>query len=262
MKLGVRLESLDLPFRRALEQAQRLGLPGVQFDAVGDLAPDALTQTGRRDVRTRLKTHDLALTALGCPLRRGLGVAQAQQLRIEHVCKVMTLAYELGARVVIVEPGPVPDDPKAAEAALLNDALLALGSHGDRTGVTLALETGLESGEVLARYLASFDTGGLGANFDPGNLLMHGFDPVASARALGGKIVHVHAKDARKASASRAAQEVMLGAGDIDWMQLLGVLEEIEYRGWLTLEREGGDQKGADIAAGVAFVRRFLPPPR
>ncbi len=54
------------------------------------------------------------------------------------------------------------------------------------------------------------------------------------------------------------AQEVPLGHGDIDWFQFFGVLEEVEYRGWLTIERESGANRLADVAAGVAFLRRFL----
>src|SRR5262249_45828167 len=137
-------------------------------------------------------------------------------------------------------------------------SLAALGQHGDRTGTTLALETGLESGALLRQFLDRFDTGGLGVNFDPANLLMHGFDPYESARALHEKIRHAHANDARAASASRAAQEVPVGHGDIDWMQLLGALEEIEYRGWLVVEQEMGDNRQPDIAAGVQLLRRFV----
>jgi sugar phosphate isomerase/epimerase len=259
MKLAIRLESLDLPFRRGLAECQRLGVSGVQFDVVGDLGPDALTQTGRRELRTLLRNHDLELSALGCPLRRGLGVAEAQEQRLDHVRKVMTLSYELGARIVVVEAGQIPEDPQDVSAAGLTEALRALGQHGDRIGAVLALETGLESGAVLARYLAQFDSGGLGVNLDPANLLMHGFDPYEGTRLLGRRIVHVHAKDARQASTSKAAQEVALGHGDIDWMRLFGVLEEVEYRGWLTIERESGERRAADIAAGAGFLHRFMP---
>jgi sugar phosphate isomerase/epimerase len=122
----------------------------------------------------------------------------------------------------------------------------------------LALETGTESGEVLAKFLDRFDTGGLGVNLDPANLLTHGFPPFEAVRALNRRIVHVHAKDARRGGASRAAREVPVGAGDIDWLELLGLLEEIEYRGWLTIERESGDRRAADVAAGVAFLRRLV----
>jgi sugar phosphate isomerase/epimerase len=256
MKLGIRLESTGLPLRRALQEAQRLAVAGVQVDAAGDLLPDRLSQTGRREFRHLLRAHGLELSALGCPLRRGLDVAENQQPRIDHVKKVMSLSFDLGCRVVIVQAGPVPEE---AQPALLTEALEALTQHGDRIGAALALETGLESGEVLGQYLARFDTGSLGVNFDPANLLLNGFDPYASARALRGRILHAHVKDARKSGASRVAQEVPLGHGDIDWMELLGALEEVEYRGYLTVARETGDNRLADVAAGVAFLRRFVP---
>jgi sugar phosphate isomerase/epimerase len=259
MKLGIRLESLHLPFRRALMEAQRCGVSGVQLEAAGDLKPQTLSETGRREVRQRLRAHGLDLTALGCPLRHGLDIAEAQEERIDHVRQVMSQCYELGARVVIVEAGAVPEEPKDPSAARLTEALLALGQHGDRVGVVLALETGLESAEVLARYLAQFDTGGLGVNFDPANLLMRGFDPYASVEVLRKRIVHAHAKDARLATASRASQEVPLGHGDIDWLRLLDALKEVEYRGWLTIEREGGNTPVADIEEGVRVLRRVLP---
>ena len=78
MKLGVRLESLELPFRRALLEAQRAGVAGVQFDAAGDLAPDALSQTGRREIRVRLQSHDLELAALGCDYVQGFLFSRPQ----------------------------------------------------------------------------------------------------------------------------------------------------------------------------------------
>jgi sugar phosphate isomerase/epimerase len=258
LKIGIRLESLNLPLRRALTEAARLGVPGVQIDAIGDLSPDNLSQTGRREFRNLLRTHNLELTAVGCPLRRGLDVAEDQEPRLERVRKVLSLSYDLGPRIVIVQAGPVPVGADSDRNRLLSEALLALGHHGDRIGATLALETGLESGDTLAAYLARFDTGSLGANLDPANLLLHGFDPYESVRALGRRIVHTHAKDARQASASRVAQEVALGNGDIDWFQYLGVLEAVEYRGWLTIERESGENRLADVAGGVAFLRRLI----
>jgi sugar phosphate isomerase/epimerase len=258
LRIGVRLESLGLPVRRGLEEAERLGAVGVQLDAVGDLSPDNLEQTGRRELRHLLRAHNLELTALGCPLRHGLDLARDQEPRIDRVRKVMTLSFDLGARVTIVQAGKVHEEAGDARTALLSEALRALGAHGDRTGTVLALETGLESGDVLRRFLDRFDTGGLGVNLDPANMLINGFDPYASARTLHDRIVHTHARDARSAGPSRAAQEVPLGHGDIDWMQFLGVLEEIDYHGWLTVEQEVGGNRRADIQASIQFLRRFV----
>jgi L-ribulose-5-phosphate 3-epimerase len=257
LRIGVCLGSLALPLRRGLHEAERMGVRGVQVDAMGDLAPRALSQTGRREFLHLLRSHNLGLTALNCPLRHGLGTAEGQDARVDHVKRVLTLSFDLGPRTVIVQAGQVPEDPDAPAALLLSEALLALGQHGDRTGTILALETGLEPGETLRRFLDRFDTGGLGVNLDPANLLVSGFDSVESARALHGRIAHAHAKDARKSTASRAAQEVPLGHGDIDWLGYLSVLEEVGYHGWLVVERDGGDNRLADVAAGVQFLRRL-----
>jgi L-ribulose-5-phosphate 3-epimerase len=262
LKIGICLESLGLPLRRGLTEAVRMKAAGVQVDAAGDLSPNKLSQTGRRELRHLLQSHDLELTALGCPLRRGLDTAEDQQPRIEHVKKVMSLSFDMGPRLVVVQAGRVPDaeEEKAGSLRprLLAEALQDLGSYGDRVGVVLALETGLESGAALRDYLNRFDSGSLGVNYDPGNLVMNGFDPIDSLRALRGKVRHAHAKDVRIGGTSRSAREVPLGHGDIDWLQLLGVLEETEYRSWMDVERESGDNRLGDVSGGVDFLRRLV----
>jgi sugar phosphate isomerase/epimerase len=262
LKIGICLEALGLPLRRGLAEAVRLRVAGVQVDATGELGPNKLSQTGRREFSHLLRSMDLELSAIGCPLRRGLDSAEDQQPRIEHVKRVMSLAFDLGPRVVVIQAGRVPDaDEEKASAprvGYLAEALRALGAHGDRTGVVLALETGLESGATLREYLNRFDAGSLQVNYDPANLLMNGFDPIESLRELRGKVRHVHAKDARIVGASRSAREVPLGQGDIDWLQLLATLEEVDYRGWLTIERESSDDRLGDAAGAVSFLRRLL----
>src|SRR5262245_24452408 len=95
-KIGVHLESLGLPLRRALAEVARMGVPGIQIDALGDLSPENLSQTGRREFRHLLRSHNLEVTAVGCPLRRSLDTEQELQPRLEHVRNVMRLSYDLG----------------------------------------------------------------------------------------------------------------------------------------------------------------------
>lgn len=272
LKVGLRLECLGLPFRKALDEAARLGVGGVQFDASGELAPSRLSDSGRRELKTLLRMRGLELAALGCPLRYGLDEAQNQHQRVDTVRDVMTLAYELGPRTVVVQAGQVPesatkgvsqpdteskseDDPRAR---LMRDALATLGQHGDHVGTTLALDTGLESGECLRSYLNGLNCGSLRANLSPGNLWTHGFNPYAATRELKGLIAHVHATDARRSGTSRAARQTALGAGDIDWMTFLETLVEVEYRGWIVVTRDEGERKAADTVAGLVFLKRLL----
>lgn len=261
MKIGFVLESTGLPLRQGLPAAARMGAAGLQVDAAGDLAPDRLTDTARRELKNLLRTFDQQLTALNCPIRRGLDEADNQQQRIDYVRKVLSLAFEFGPRVVVV---PCPRLPAANgeedRAARLREALLDIGRHGDRVGSVLALEVGLDPPEAVRDYLAGFDVGSLKVNYDPANLLVNGFDPVRGVIALHRLIAHTHARDARKTTVSRGAQEVPLGAGDVDWLGYVAALSATEYRGWLTIERDAGADRLKDIEKGVAFLKRMLVP--
>ena len=279
MKLGIRLESLGLPLRKGLDQAARMAAAGVQIDATGDLSPDRISQTGRRDFVNLLRSLNLELAALNCPLRRGLDVAENLQPRIEHVRKTMSLSYDLGARITIVEMPRIPEEAKpemeAAPAAvgrlilataplaadparILRESLADLGKFGDRVGASLALEIGLDPAEKLADYLAGFDSGALGVNYDPANMYINGLDPIQSLTTLHGKILYTQGRDARRSGVSRVAAETPLGAGDIDWMTYIGALDALEYRGWISVKRESGERRIDDVANGVSFLRRFI----
>jgi sugar phosphate isomerase/epimerase len=242
--------------RRSLAQAQRLGATGVEIAAAGDLGPQTLSQTGRREVRNLLRAHDLEVSAVFCPLRHGLDVAENLQPRIDFIKQVMALAFDLGPRIAIVQAGRVPekdDDPRLPH---LRDALDALGRHGDRVGARLALDTGAESGATLRAFLDRFDSGSLAVNYNPANLLIDGLDPALAIRALARRIAHIHAEDARAVSPNRL-DRVPVGHGDLDWMQLLATLEEVEYRGYLTVT---GDDP-AEMGAGLEVLRRLTVAP-
>ncbi len=258
MKIGVCLESLGLSFRAALERIAAMGVAGVQVNAVGDLAPQKLTDTGRRELRTLLRNHNLQWTALNCPLRYGIDATENQDARLEHIRQVMSLAFELGPRLVIVQCPKIADDQSSPRAAAMRTALLDLGRFGDRVGSSIALEIGFDSGEKVSDYLNSFDCGSLGVHYDPVSLLLNNHDPVKNLLPLRGKILHTQARDARLATVSRTAAEVPLGGGDIEWLGYFGTLTSIEYRGWVVVKRETGDNRLADIEAGVKFLHRVI----
>ena len=230
---------------------------------MGELAPRNLTQTGRREITHLLRSHDLVVSALVCPLRNGIDVAENLEPRLEQIRDAMALAFELGPRLVVIPVGKFaapakPADESAAvllspQANLLRESLDALGRHGDRTGVTVALQAGLDDPADVVAYLGSFDRGSLGVAFNPAHLVLNTFNPYEAVRTLHGRISYVHAQDARRVSPSKLAT-VPLGHGDIDWVQLLANFEEVGYRGHVTVLADDA----AELGAGVAFLRRFI----
>ncbi len=215
--------------------------------------PRNLTQTGRREITHLLRSPDLAVSAISCPLRSGLDVAENLEPRLEHIRDTMALAFDLGPRLVIVPVGQIPAKEDDAAFGLLKESLLDLGRHGDRTGVMVALDNGVDSPATLVGFLDRLDVGSLGINFNPANLVLAGHNPHDAVKTLGRRLIHAHAQDARRISSNRMGT-VPLGHGDIDWLQLLADFEEIGYRGFLTVL--GADR--AELADGVAFLRRFV----
>lgn len=257
MKIGVRLESLGAPsFRAGLSAAMKLGVAGVQLDAVGDLHPDRLGESARREVGHLLRSHGLALTALHCPLRHGLDQPTHLDARIAHLQKAMTLSFDLGARLVIVDGGRFPEAEDDPRRLTLREILMALSAHGDRTGTRLALEIGSEPAERFGTFLDQFPSAGVTFNYDPANFILRDLDPVAQLVALQGRVAHVHAHDARAGTASRVASTVGVGSGDVDWLAIIGTLTAQQYTGYLVVEHDEPDLPA--ITAGVGFLRRLI----
>jgi sugar phosphate isomerase/epimerase len=245
---------LNQPLRRSLAGIRKMGAAGLELAAIGELAPAKLTATGRRELAHLVASNELAVAALSCPLRDGLEVAEDQEGRIDRLSQAMKLAFDLGSRLVVVQPGPLVTDVKDPRFPVLADSLTALGRHGDRIGVRLALATGYDSAETVVSLLSRFETGGLAVAFDPGSLMAHGHDPYAALPILRNHLAYVKATDAKKAGAGRLAKRVAVGHGDLDWLQLTANFEEIDYRGWLTVD---GDT-AAELAAGVGFLKRLI----
>ncbi|HEX4612186.1 MAG TPA: TIM barrel protein, partial [Urbifossiella sp.] len=149
LRVGIVLEATGLPLRRAVAEAAKMGATAVQVDAAGDLAPDRLGETGRREFRNLLRSYSQDLAALHVPLRHGLDTPANLQPRIDAVRGVMQLAFDLGARRVVVPCPKLPDEPASPRAQLMRESLLALGTHGDRVGTVLALEIGLDPAEKV-----------------------------------------------------------------------------------------------------------------
>ena len=257
LKIGLRVECLRLPIRQSLRRAAELGVQGVQLNAVGDLAPDNLSATGRRELIHLVNSLGLTLTALGFPTRHGYNTAEGLEARIAAVQKVLTLGYELQAPIVTGSIGRVPEDTTHPARQILIEAITEVGRHAERVGAVFAAETGPESGATLRRFIDSLGSAGIRANLDPANLLVKGYDPVQAVRDLNDAIVHAHARDATREAGGELGRETTPGEGDLDWNEYLGALEEVGYRGWHVIERDQTDNPERDVARAVAFLRWF-----
>lgn len=254
LKIAIQLASLHMPLRKGLVAAARMGAKGVEIDARGELRPQEMTQTGLRDLRRLLDDNGLSVSAVAFRTRRGYDVPDEIERRVTATKAAMKLAADLRAPVVVNQVGQVPSKSEGRNWNLLVQTLADLSAYGLHTGALLAAQTGTESGEDLARLIAALPERGIGVDFDPGNLIIHGFSAQDAITALGPFILHVHARDAVRDLARGRGLEVPLGRGTVDFPALLGALEDHQYRGFFTIAREDSDHTEFEIGEAVKYL--------
>ncbi len=243
------------PIRKALHTAAQVGGDGVQIDARQELRPAELSDTGLRQLRKVLDDLNLRVGSVAFPTRRGYGNPQDLERRLDATRAAMQLASRLNARVLICNLGPLPDAEDSAGMSTLTEALASLATYGNRLGVRLAAQAASTPAEELVRFIDSIPEGTLFLDLHPGQLIAQGESPAEFLEVVGPHVAHVHAVDSVCDLAGGRGVEVELGRGSVDFPQLLGLLEEFEYRDWITLERCSSQQTVLDMANGVKYLR-------
>ena len=275
--IGVMLESFRLPTDEALDCAQKLGVQGIQVYATrGERAPENMTAEKRREFLKKVKDRGLVISALCGDLGHGFGKAEMNPELVEKSKRILDLAKDLETDVVTTHIGVVPSDPAHPRFAVMQDACGQLAQYADSLKAHFAIETGPETSAVLKGFLDGLHSTGVGVNLDPANLVMvTGDDPAGAVHNLKEYIVHTHAKDGRKLFdknpeiiygivpddaivVDAAFEELPLGQGDVPFARYLTVLEEIGYKGFLTIEREVGGNPYGDIELAVNFLKDHL----
>ena len=256
LKIGVMIESFRLGVRAGIEKAAAIGADGFQvYVTEGELAPENLSASARREFKRFVANQGLAISAL-CVELGGYTDAATVDEKIGRTLRMLDLGVDLGVAVHSGHIGRIPDDPKAPERQTLAEALRAMGAYAAERGRCLAAETGPEDTPLLRDFLASIGSEGLKVNFDPANLVMAGFDPVRGVHDLADLIVHTHAKDGYR-NRDGSHGEVPLGRGQVPWDAYVAALRDIGYDGFFTIEREVGDDPAADILEAKHFLEHL-----
>lgn len=256
-RIGVQLDSLQAPFKKALLMAAKMGANAVEINARGEMKPSELTATGARHVRKMLDDLNLRVSAVSFRTLRGYEIAENLENRVEGTKAAMRMAWDLGANVVINAIGHVPEPLEGPSWDLLRQAIADLGAFGQKVGAMLCADTGPEDQDQLAKLLDQVPEGSLGINFNPGALILHGNDPSQFAQVLGSSIWHVHATDATRDRARGRGIETPLGRGSAEFPELLGILERHSYRGYFTVSRPPSANVIAELESAMQFLNNL-----
>ena len=275
--IGIIINSFRTDIPTAVKKAAECGAQGIQVYATsGEMAPENLVGAKRKEFLDLVKSNGLVISALCGDLGGGGFIhPELNKARVEKSKRILDLAKELETDIVTTHIGVVPEDPNHDRYKIMQDACGELAEYADSIDAHFAVETGPETSAVLKGFLDSLNSTGVGVNLDPANLVMvTGDDPVKAVHNLKKYIVHTHAKDGKQIFfrdpeivygikkdvivTDDSFIEVPLGEGSVPFPEYLNALEEIGYNGFLTIEREVGDDPETDIRAAVDFLKKTM----
>ena len=272
--IGVILDSFRTDLTTALDKAVAVGASGLQVYATsGAFSPESLSPQKRREFLDMCKSRGLTISALCGDLGQGFANPEKNPELIERSKRILDLAKDLETDVVTTHIGVVPADTDCDTFRIMQEACAELARYADSVDAHFAIETGPELSAVLKTFLDTLHSTGVAVNLDPANLVMvAGDDPVKAVHNLKEYIVHTHAKDGRMLRrvnpetiyngtldfAEAPFIELPLGQGDVDFPAYLSALNDIGYTGYLTIEREVGDDPEGDIRLAVNFLQSLI----
>lgn len=277
--IGAMTDSFKTDFKTAVEKAKAIGACGLQtFCTYGEMAPENMTAEKIAETLDIVKSNGLVFSAICGDLGHGFINREANAENVDKSKRIMELAKKLECNIVTTHIGVVPSDPNHDRYKIMQEACFELAEFADSMGSHFAVETGPETSAVLKSFLDSLNSKGVAVNLDPANLVMvTGDDPVQAVYNLKDYIVHTHAKDGVMLRESNPEfiyrsvhpvpegyrdvkyfEEVPLGTGSVPFEKYLNALDDIGYRGYLTIERECGDNPAGDIKTAIEYLNNII----
>jgi sugar phosphate isomerase/epimerase len=245
---------LKFSFAEAARRLAAIGYEGVEIMAdVPHAWPACLLEEQKQAIRDDLKKNRLAISNINAFMMNALNDRRQKywhpswiepdknyrNIRIDHTIRALTLAKELGAPCITTEPGGPVEKGASWSAALrlFVEELKPVIAHAEKEGVLLLVEPEpdllIEKAEQFEEFMKHIDSPAVGLNFDIGHFYCVKDEPAPTVRRLAKYIRHVHLEDI---AATRVHHHLVPGEGVIDFKATLQALEDVGYKGWITIE--------------------------
>ena len=262
--------SIDAGLGVKLEVAHELGIPTVHLHAP---AKSTRTPEHAAEFLARLKEMGITITVVfggfegesyaDIPTTAktvGLVPQETRAARTQELKEIADFAKLLAVDTVGLHVGFIPHDASDPAYGEIVDVVQSVCDHCKANGQRLHLETGQEAAEGLLQFIASVDRDNLFVNFDPANMILYGSgEPVEALGKVAANVRSVHCKDAKWSAkpGQEWGAEVPLGEGDVGMENFLRKLQELDYDGPLTIEREipeDPERQKAEIGQAVSLL--------
>ena len=244
-------------WQKEFEIAQEIGYAAIEWIVEKTVETNALmTDSGKAEIKKMIASTGVRIDYVCAdifmqqPLVRMTKETKSQNK--EYLSAILKNAKEVGAigvEIPFVDNSSIKSENEKLEFIDVMQDAFKLAKDLD---LKLSLETDLPPIE-FRELLESIDLDHVQANYDIGNSASLGFDPREELEAYGLKILNVHVKDRKLGSTT-----VPLGTGNANINFVLQKLQEIGYRGGLTMQAARGENDVETAREQLKYVRTLL----
>lgn len=270
MKLGV-IVYMDKNIKETFKKLKEMDIHTCQLNC---WEPGLFTEEMADMVVSASKEYGIEITAVWCgwsgpqvwnfyggPSTLGIVPTAYRHIRSNELKKGSDFAKKLGVTYVVTHAGFLPENPATTEYAEVVEAIKDIAKHVKKNDQYFLFETGQETPVTLKRVIQDVDTGNLGINLDPANLIMYGkANPVDALDVFGEYVKNVHGKDGVYPTDGHSlGKEVRIGDGKVNFPAFIKKLKEIGYDGPITIEREiVGEEQIKDIIYAKKYLEELI----
>jgi sugar phosphate isomerase/epimerase len=231
----------DWTLEQCVGAAQQYGYAGIELRLLdGAVIEPGLDMAARRRVKSVCTGAHLPIVCLDTSVKIAQPEPAARAQQIRDGLAMIELAAEWGAPLVRVFAGPPAGTSEAEAIAGAAACLAPLAERAQALGIAVVLEThdAFCSSAAVMGALAGVPAGA-GVLWDLLHPYRIGENPAETLGRVAARLRHVHIKDGRPPAGGGSDWELtLLGAGTVPTRQILGMLGQAGYAGWLSVEWE------------------------
>lgn len=246
-------------------------LSAIGYDAIeiGCCAPhawpDHLSKSDRKEIVKTAKGEDIAISSLLPAIGGGFGcnpcsiLAAERQATIDHYIKIIDLAHDLGAGMVLYIGGWRAQGMSQSDGwAYSLSCLQQVAAYANAADIKIAIEPTtadtnlIDSAADARRMMVECEASNVGLMFDTCHVAFGGQSLSSYVRDMSDALLHLHAADTGRDA---------IGKGHMDWDSLLKTLLEHQYQGYFTVETGFGsrDIDPVEVArSSLSYLRERL----
>jgi sugar phosphate isomerase/epimerase len=245
------------PLKDSIREIAKVGYSGVEI--LGDI-PHAYAPTFTDDqvraLKKTLMSFNMQISNLNAFTLYAIGdtyhpswIGDSREIRIEHTIECIRLAKKIGAKHLSTEPGgPVPASSSSSSRLqyqdigrlekIFLDGVTTVAKTAEEEDVKVLIEP--EPGLLIenSRQFKNFMTKIINSkyirlNFDIGHFYCANEDPAKVIYELSDYTEHFHLADIAH---TRIHHHLIPGRGSIDFRSVFDAMDDIGYRGFVTVE--------------------------